>query len=334
MVGISGNLSLADDTLVAMQSAMSEIEATVEGMIEDRSEVFIAESNARRENDLGADKVATVEKFVLPKDYQRDEIELGGKVLSEGHKRGEDGQLRSLLNMVQCVSRRVSELSGYMNDAHMAARHQKGILDDSLTLSRVDSGKMTINLEICEMPDLLERASGILRTYAKSKGLQMKTYEIPNEDIAAVLDSFPSIVGGKEDAISKAASSETVRALKGVDQSSDTESASEVKESARGVLSPDKQERIRKMLSSKQKLYPVLRCDDNHLIHILVNFLSNAVKFTPRGAITISAHLRPLSADDLLKLEVSFPSCCILHCSRYFRRESVGAFCQRGMSSG
>ncbi len=68
-----------------------------------------------------------------------------------------------------------------------SSNHLLGLINDILDMSRIESGKLTIHNQECNIPELMHNLVNIIQPQVKSKQLEMfiDTFEVVNEDVIA-----------------------------------------------------------------------------------------------------------------------------------------------------
>ena len=118
---------------------------------------------------------------------------------------------------------------GYLEKVYISSRRLSQLVKDLLSVSRIESGKMTVNLQAVDMQKMIRDTVDQLRFLAQNKGLEL------NYEAAA-------------------------------------------------------------------RTLPMVRADPDRVMQILINLVSNAIKYTPNGSVTITTS-RPRRG--ILKIEVS-----------------------------
>lgn len=117
---------------------------------------------------------------------------------------------------------------GYLDKVYISSRRLSQLVKDLLSVSRIESGKMTINPQAVNMEKLIMDTTDQLRFIAQKKGLQLN-YEAPAREL------------------------------------------------------------------------PMVRADPDRVTQVLINLVSNAIKYTPSGSVTI----KTARSRQVLKIEVS-----------------------------
>jgi signal transduction histidine kinase/CheY-like chemotaxis protein len=136
--------------------------------------------------------------------------------------------INGILGMAHLVGR--TELTAQQREQietiHLSGKHLLGIINDILDISKIESGKLTLEARNFEVAELIRSILAVTGESARTKGLALRL--------------------------------------------------------------------------SISALPPFLVGDANRIGQILVNYVSNAVKFTPRGSITLTARIEEETPDDML----------------------------------
>ena len=64
----------------------------------------------------------------------------------------------------------------YAKDIHESAAHLLTLINDILDISKIESGKIALNNDVCSLPELMDRAARIARPLADEVGLQFEVH--------------------------------------------------------------------------------------------------------------------------------------------------------------
>lgn len=195
-----------------------------------------------------------------------------------------------------------------LRDASIASMYQTGILNDTLTLSKVTSGKVDAVLGPVDPSQVLDHCVSIVGSALHAKSLAVTVSTVPFDDVQNVVKvlSEPSALRsssllktGAEPLTLPPSSSLQLSASMVFPEASATED---------GVES-ERQVQAEYRLPSEEALqqgcfFPVLESDRRHVVKIISTLLSHSIKSTAKGLIEIRARLLPLTEEDIDNAQV------------------------------
>lgn len=323
MVGITGSLTFADDAAAIMLRHIKTIRSAIApeqekdevGRHEEKEEAAAAMARAlkRRRGQRLSQKTDVFRSFLEDAAQSTPgKVDLARLAPVEGeHSRRDvaaatdDGQV-DIAESVNHLLNRCEEMMSYMKDAQLAARHQRAILDDTLTLSKIDAGKLDFRLAPSDHSVIIDSAISIMRSYGQIKGLDLITEPLRPSKIQEVLKSLSSLEAirpwGK-------GSGNTLECSAGYFR---TPAFDELKKNYQRfygsiTLHEQRLALLGEEIGQGQKIPTdiCLESDARHIVHILVNLLSNGIKYTHAGSVTLRSEICPLTSEDMAKLQVS-----------------------------